>query len=620
MPEPQSQEPNNKGAATTTLPKPKKGHSLEHRAGGAMFWNVVFLPLKAALGLFASVFLVRKFHFDAYASLAVVTSFQTTLGLYIDLGIERALPRFVAEVEATFGQVGLRRFILLLTNIKLIVLAVLVVGIAIFTDPLLDALKSGDSSWETNGRLYLAMVCALLMLGAFYDVCTQILYSFFKQKITNLLDIIVTVINPLLTILFVWLNWQVLGVILALLLTTLISVLIAAWQAFSAAREATAIREANTKPRPTLAAQPEPPGTVQASLPVSEVETEIETEKASAWLKDELKTTQLKTTPELAAADSGSNPARRVTEAKPKTEGLVSRFVRYTALMYFFNISAWFYDVSFAVLIFQFFGNAPGVVAFGLVKLVYGFIKQLLKTLLTPFNGVQTPLFSAIRAEKRDSALQTAYVALTKLQIFLLLPSGLGIVILSRNLMALLYMHSGKTAVLNSDNLTQAAWATALTVVLSFAESIISTPMTILMVYEKYKLVIISRIIPLLTGPFLIVCAVMHWGVISAVLVMGGLAVLSRVVTLIGIERDLKLIYPYSFMWKVTKATAVFVVPLGVIAYLLPASWPATIAITVVGGLIFVVVFKMLGGFDVEDKDRLASMKIPFKKYIIKYL
>lgn len=298
----------------------------------------------------------------------------------------------------------------------------------------------------------------------------------------------------------------------------------------------------------------------------------------------------------------------------------MSRFVRYTALMYFFNISAWFYDVSFAVLIFQFFGNAPGATAVILVKLVYGFIKQLLKTLLTPFNGVQTPLFSAIRAEKRDSALQTAYAALTKLQIFLLLPSGLGIVLLSRNLMALLYLHSGKTAVLNSDNLAQAAWATALTVIFTFTESIISTPMTILMVYEKYKLVIISRLLPLLTAPFLVVCAALHWGALSAVCVMGGLAVLSRIVTLIGLKRDLQLMYPFNFMWKVGKAGVAFALPLGLVAYALPVSWPATIGIVLLGGLIFVVVFKKLGGFDTEDKERLASMKLPFKKYIIKYL
>ena len=54
-----------------------------------MFWNIIFLPLKATLGLLVSVFLVKTFQLNEYASLAAVTSIQTTLGLYSDLGIER---------------------------------------------------------------------------------------------------------------------------------------------------------------------------------------------------------------------------------------------------------------------------------------------------------------------------------------------------------------------------------------------------------------------------------------------------------------------------------------------------------------------------------------------------
>jgi hypothetical protein len=91
----------------------------------------------------------------------------------------------------------------------------------------------------SRGRLYIGLMFSLLILGALYDVCTQVLYSFFKQKVTNLLDIIVTVLNPLLTLaLIIWpFHLDVYGVILALLITTIISVGIAGWQAYLASRE-----------------------------------------------------------------------------------------------------------------------------------------------------------------------------------------------------------------------------------------------------------------------------------------------------------------------------------------------------------------------------------------------
>ena len=96
------------------------------------------------------------------------------------------------------GHGGLRHFIVILTNIKLVVLVALIVGFTVFADQVISLFHLGDL-----GRLYLALIAVMLVLGAFYDICTQILYSFFKQKVTNLLDIVVTVLNPLLTIIFV---------------------------------------------------------------------------------------------------------------------------------------------------------------------------------------------------------------------------------------------------------------------------------------------------------------------------------------------------------------------------------------------------------------------------------
>ncbi len=602
--------------------KAKGRRSLANRAGGAMFWNIIFLPLKAGLGLLVSVFLVKTFQLNAYASLAAVTSIQTTLGLYSDLGIERALPRFVAEVELNGGQRGLRRFIVLLTTVKLGLLTVLIVAFVIFADPLIELFRLGEL-----GRLYLALICIMLVLGAIYDICTQILFSFFKQKVTNLLDVVVTVLNPLLTILFVWLKWNILGVMLALLLTTVISVAIAAWQAIRAAREAASTHEpmqtAPVKAQIVLAAQPEPPGAPGDSVALLETASEIQLEKIQAQKVETNPVPQTRslTPPKINqdAADGGSNQPVSVTISTH--QGLWPRFVRYAALMYFFNVSAWFYDVPFAITIFTFFAvGHPGLVVVALIRLIYGFIKTLLKTLLTPFNGVQTPLFSSLHAEGRDKALQTAYASLSKLQLFMLVPSGLGIIILARNLMDLLFARKSPDAVLTGDLLSQAAWATVLTVAFTFVEAIISLPMIVLMVYEKYRLVILSRCIPFLTAPLLILCAVFNWGVVSAVIVMGGLAVLSRVVTLIGVRKVLRLAYPVKFMWKVVKAGAAFAIPLGGLSYLLPSNWLITIAITIVGALIFLGVFKWLGGFDPEDKDRLTSLKLPFRRYIIKYL
>ena len=74
------------------------------------------------------------------------------------------------------------------------------------------------------------------------------------------------------------------------------------------------------------------------------------------------------------------------------------------------------------------------------------------------------------------------------------------------------------------------------------------------------------------------------------------------------------------FLLKVAGATAAFALPLGIVVALLPASPWVMIPAVPVSAAIFVVAFKALGGFDPEDKERLAAYRIPFNKYIRKFL
>ncbi|MEI6046421.1 MAG: oligosaccharide flippase family protein [Chloroflexota bacterium] len=535
--------------------KAAKNMSLGRKTGRALFWNVFFLPLKAGLQLFVTLVIVKTFPLEAYAVLAAVTAVLSTLGLYVDLGIERALPRFVSEIEQKQGRAALRLFITRITLIKLAVLTVVVLIITVAAEPII----SWMGSWGDQGHIYLALISMLLVLGALYDICTQILYSFFKQKVTNLLDIVVTVLNPLLTLLLVGpLGLRVYGVVLALLITTVISVGIAGWQAWLASKD---------------------------------LEVKLKTPKPN---------------PAPSATDTGVIPR----------ESLLKRFIRYAALMYFFNISAWFYDASFAMLVFTFYRE---IVTVALIRLIYNFIKTLLKNLLSPFVGVQTPLFSSIHAEGHTPKLHTAYASISKLQIFILVPSSIGAIILARNILELLFARKSADAVLPVTLLEPATWATILTIIFTFAEALISLPMVILMVYERYRAVILARTLPLLAGPLLILTAALHWNVVVAVTIMGLMAVSSRVMAMVSLQRTLGLYYPVKFLLKVSKAALAFGIPLQILVLFLPINWPITLGIAGTGVIIFYAVFKGLGGFDLEDKNRLQTLKMPLRKYIIKW-
>ncbi len=560
--------------------KNSKRSSLGRKAGRALFWNVAFLPIKAGLALFVSLVIVKLFPSESYAALAAVQAVLSTLGLYVDLGIERALPRFVSEIEKREGRPALRLFITRITIIKLAVLAAVVVAMTFAAETI-----AGWMGWGEQGHIYLALISLLLVLGALYDICTQVLYSFFKQKVTNLLDIVVTVVNPLMTLLLIGpVGLRVYGVVLALLFTTIISVLIATWQAWLATR--------SHSPKPKVQ-NPVPLPTTNNQQPTTLLTT---------------RNSQLAT------------PVQPTTDHRPPTtprESIVKRFVRYSALMYFFNISAWFYDAPFAVLVFTFYKE---FITVGLIKLIYNFIKMLLKNLLAPFVGVQTPLFSSIHAEGQTDKLHAAYASISKLQIFILVPSGIGAIILARNLLELLFISNKSDAVLHANMIDAATWATILTILFTFVEALISLPMVILMVYERYRDVILARTLPLLAGPLLVLLAVFHFDIIAAVTVMGLMAVGSRIMAMVALQRTLGLYYPVKFLVKVLKAALAFGVPLQTIVLFLPINWPVTLVIAGAGVLIFYAVFKGLGGFDLEDKNRLQTLNMPLRKYIVKWL
>jgi O-antigen/teichoic acid export membrane protein len=567
--------------------KEEESHSLGRRAGWALFWNVAFLPVKAGLSLFVALVIVKQFNNLAYVSLAAVTALQATMGMFIDLGIERALPRFVGQVEKQLGRGALRRFLTNITLIKLALLAALIWAMTLLADSFVNWFKLGD-----QGRLYLALVAILLVLGGLYDICTQVLYSFFKQKVTNLLDIVVTVLNPLLTLaLIIWpFQLQVYGVMLALLVTTIISVGIAGWQAFLASREAAEVAQRERDlAEAALSEMPDPIHSLNDML-----------EPAGQQVLDR------------------SGPAPDPHPASPgKPQTIWQRFTRYAALMYLFNISAWFYDAAFAILVFTFYNQ---LITVALIRLSYSFIKQLLKNLLAPFAGVQTPLFSSIHAEGHNDQLQAAYSSITKLQTFILVPSALGAMLLSKDLVELLFLRQSKDAALTPDNLNLAIWVTILTILFTFSEALISLPMVVLQVYEKYRLVVLSRTLPLLGGVLLLLAGIFGWNVLVAVSIMGTMSVGSRVIALIALRRSLGLRFPVAFFWKVLKAALAFAIPLLPAIIFLPVSWPLTLSAAFLGVVIFGVVFRKSGGFDTEDKNRLLNMRLPFRKYIIRWL
>ncbi len=563
--------------------------TLAQTATRAMFWNTILFPVKFVVSLLSSIILGNLLLRTDYGFVAFISSIASTIGLYADLGIERSLPRFVPEVERVGGSPLVRRFLWQIVGIKLAVMALLLGGLLAFSAPLLTLLATGQAESTVAllgllGSFVIYTLCAMLVFGALFDTFMQFLLSYFKQRAWNVITIAATLLQPALIILFFSVGLRrVEFVLLAMVLTPLISVLLAGQQAFKLASSEAALRAGGA--------------------------------------------TQLGADQHLPADFRG-------------------RFLRYSGISYFMNISVYFYTLPFVNIVINFAYRLDGV---GLFSIAYNFVNQVLSVLWSPLSGLQIPLFSRIYAQDKQQAggtlptdyhaspqLQESYTVLSKFLALVLIPSGIGLALLATNLVYTLYAKYGAASLT----------AVLLTVFL-FAEAAISIPQNILMVYERFGPVLWSRVVSLISIPLLwwfipaFDAAGVQWfgmkdgaplGLVGAAVATGLARVLSRLVVFVYAQRRMGLRYPFAFTIRVLLASLPMAAvvrllamqiekpPLGASVELKLFDALLDLAIALLGGVTFLGSFKLLGGLDPDDKRRLARMKLPLPGAIMRWL
>jgi len=183
---------------------------LGHRVSRAMVWNTALFPLKFAIALGSGIILVRLLNKHDYAVYSLVLWVAALIGTMVDLGMERSVGRFAPEIESRTGRTGLEKFFAALFAVKLVVIAPVLIAFALAPDFFIHALALGD-----DGDILLWGIAALVLLGAVSDVFIQFLYTHFRQVATNLLDIVATLLQPLLIIALVYVGYGVVGVVAA---------------------------------------------------------------------------------------------------------------------------------------------------------------------------------------------------------------------------------------------------------------------------------------------------------------------------------------------------------------------------------------------------------------------
>ena len=560
---------------------PDKSPTLSQQFLSATAWNAVLLPARFLVGMVSTVVYYQVLKREEVGLVFFLTSLATTIGLYADLGIERSLPRFLPEVERDYGRQGVVRLLGQVVLVKIAILLVLIGLLAGFSAPLTRTLaerqlRAADRIEARIGR------------GALTEASAATL----RQRADSARGVaeIVTSSGP-----------SLLGAVAALLLLgALFDVGMQFLAAYFKQKAWNLITLVNTLLQPIL---------VTALV------------LAGAGIRGVLIGLVLTPLVSLSLAAVQVRRAARglatTGEDRPIAPEVWRRLVGFAGMNYLTQVTTWLYDIE-AVVFFS--AALLGFSEVAILGFAYKFAKDALGYIWTPLTGVMTPLLARIKARDSMTALRDAQASLSRLILLLVVPAGAGLAVLTPHLIAALY-----------PKYVAAVPLILVFIAFSFAESVLSVAHNTLMVYGIYRPVIMSRLVPLLSIPLLMIL-VPRYGSLGVALAVGLVRVASRLVTVVAGSRRLGLDFPIPFALRVGLASAGFsavivaafrvfgtpVVSGGAITKL--AALVPLVGVALLGAALYVAFLRALGGLHADERRRILALPLPLKDVLRRVL
>ncbi len=302
----------------------------------------------------------------------------------------------------------------------------------------------------------------------------------------------------------------------------------------------------------------------------------------------------------------------RLREVKGNWREMAFRFVRLSGVTYFSNLIAYFSDISFVIFVLTFYGD---LVAVALFKVAFGTVLTPIRQfLVSSLSGIPLPMFSRLYVQKDLAKLQEAYASLSRFLTLMLVPSAVGLALLSANLLRLFFQSRYEPA----------ASTTVILVLTLFGESLFHPAQLVLVAFEENRTFLIARVITLASVPLLFLY-VPSFGADGAALAIGLTRLLSRLYATAWVQRKFKLSFPSRFFWKVSLATLLMA---GVMLFALGLERPhdvteaaiRTALAFVLGAITFLIAFKRMGSIEAADREHLGTLRIPFKRVVLSWL
>jgi O-antigen/teichoic acid export membrane protein len=397
-----------------------------------------------------------------------------------------------------------------------------------------------------EGVFILRLASILIASRAVFDLCIRSLNAFFSQLRSNLLDILQGSLDFVLAFAAVSFGFTIGGVFGVVVASGVVAALVAVHATRGALRE-------------------------------------IEPNEGGA-----------------AFAPSDPVATRAVVDAER------SRFVGFALFTYLFELSIYFSDKSFASPALAILLGRDEVAIFS-----YGFTVAFMSVglMVATFRGVYRPMFAHLRTRNDPQQLRRAFAGISKVQLVVLFPAGIGLFVMVGDYIPLLYGAAFTPAVPVAQTF----------VVLMYTQTAFNLGMIWLSIDERYRVVLYTQSVLIVAAPFFLIVAATR-GLVAAALVFGGARLVVSVTGYVICRRDYGFRFPWRFAAKIGAVAGCMGVVLAILRHYLPQSGVEAASLTLVGALIYLAGLRVARILGPEEIDLLDRSNVPGKRWALAWL
>ena len=295
--------------------------------------------------------------------------------------------------------------------------------------------------------------------------------------------------------------------------------------------------------------------------------------------------------------------------AKSETRAGTSResLLRFASFTYVYELSLYFAGAHFAsIALAAVLRNKEQVALFATG---YKTVLMTIVIVVSSFRGLYRPMFARLRAGGDGDQVRQAFSAVSKVQLALLMPAGIGLSIMIGDYLPLLYGAAFTPAI---------PIARALTPML-FAETAFNLGLIMLWLDERYRQVLTSQAVLFLGAPVFLFTAA-SVGLVPAAVVYGLIRFIAVGLGYRHARRLHKVAFPWAFAVRLLPACAMMTVALLIGRSLWPASPLEALTLTGIGVLVYMLGLRLTRVIGEQEVDLFERARFPGRRWVRTWL